>query len=249
MSLDGRAVLVTGGARGLGLAMTRRIGALGARVWIADIREDRGAAAESELAGEGIDARFVRVDIADPGSVDAMAAAVTADAPLYGLVNNAALADNVGGKRFFEIGVEEWDRIVGVNLRGQWLVSRAVARSMIDGGRGRVVNIGSDAALYGSPRLAHYIASKGALMALTRGMARELGPYGITVNLVAPGITETESTADIPAERHELYRLNRALERSQRPEDIVGPVAFLLGDDAAYLTGQTIAVDGGFVFH
>ena len=109
------------------------------------------------------------------------------------------------------------------------------------------VNVTSDVAFYGPPRLAHYVASKGALVALTRTMARDAGPDGITVNAVAPGITECEATQGVPAERHDLYRRNRALPRTQQPADLVGAVRFLLSDDAAYITGQTLAVDGGFV--
>jgi len=120
---------------------------------------------------------------------------------------------------------------------------------MIAAGRGRVVNVGSDAAIYGSPRLAHYIAAKGGLSALTRAMARDLGPHGITVNTVSPGLTATEAAAEIPVERHRLYRENRALGRDQEPADVVGAVAFLLGPEAGYITGQQFVVNGGFVFN
>lgn len=249
MSLQGRSVVVTGAGRGLGLAIARRIGKEGATVWMADVRPEWCEPAASQLQAAGIDARFVEVDVADPSSVDRMAGVVTADSKLYGLVNNAALADNVGGKVFYDIDVADWDRITAVNMRGPWLVARALVRSMISAGEGRILNIASDAAIYGSPRLAHYIATKGALLALTRAMTRELGPHGITVNTIAPGITETESTEQVPAERHELYRLNRAIPRAQQPGDIVGAAAFLLGPEAGYITGQTLVVNGGFVLH
>ncbi|MFC9019276.1 SDR family oxidoreductase, partial [Streptomyces albidoflavus] len=120
---------------------------------------------------------------------------------------------------------------------------------LLAGGGGRIVNVASDAALYGSPRLAHYIASKGALIALTRAMARETGEQGVTVNAVAPGLTESESAERIPAERHELYRLNRAIPRPQRPDDLTGLIAFLIGEESRYITGQTFAVNGGFTMH
>jgi NAD(P)-dependent dehydrogenase (short-subunit alcohol dehydrogenase family) len=168
---------------------------------------------------------------------------------LYGLVNNAARADGVGGKPVHEITPAEWDGLMAVNLRGPWLVSRAVVPQMIEAGRGRIVNIGSDAALYGSPRLAHYIASKGGLSALTRAMSRDLGPHGITVNTVSPGLTHTEAAAQIPEHRHQLYRDNRALGRDQQPDDVVGAVTFLLGPDAGYITGQQLVVNGGFVLN
>ncbi|QSE91325.1 3-oxoacyl-ACP reductase FabG [Rhodococcus pseudokoreensis] len=249
MSLDGRSILVTGAGRGLGLALARRLGEDGATLWLADIREDWGEAAAESLRADGVKAQFVRVDLRDAESVDAMAATVTSDGPLYGLVNNAALADGVGGKPIHELDIDEWDRVLGVNLRGTFLVSRAIVPSIIGNGGGRVVTIGSDAALYGSPRLAHYIASKGGVAALTRAMSRDLGPHGITVNTVSPGLTESESAQKVPEHRHELYRLNRALERPQQPSDLVGAVAFLMGPEASYITGQQLVVNGGFVLH
>ncbi|MEV0336163.1 3-oxoacyl-ACP reductase family protein [Nocardia sp. NPDC050717] len=247
--LAGRTVVVTGAGRGLGLAIARRLGAEGVRLWLADIRADWGDAAAAELAAAGFDARFVEVDLRSAESVQAMADTVTADGPIYGLVNNAALADGVGGKAVHELAVDDWDRVLNVNLRGTFLVCRALVPSLIDHGDGRIVTIGSDAALYGSPRLAHYIASKGGVAALTRTMSRDLGPYGITVNTVSPGLTESESAAMVPEHRHELYRLNRALPRPQRPADLVGAVAFLMGPEAAYITGQQLVVNGGFVLH
>lgn len=248
-TLDGRSILVTGAGRGLGLALARRLGADGATLWLADIRADWGTAAAEKLRADGITARFVRVDLADADSVAEMAETVTADGALYGLVNNAALADGVGGKAVHELEIAEWDRVLNVNLRGTFLVSRAIVPSIIAGGGGRIVTIGSDAALYGSPRLSHYIASKGGVAALTRAMARDLGPYGITVNTVSPGLTESESAEQVPAHRHDLYRLNRALTRPQQPADLVGAVAFLMGDEASYITGQQLVVNGGFVLH
>ncbi len=248
-ALGGEQILVTGSGRGLGLATARRLAQAGARVWLADIRADWLESAADKLRADGQDVQTVAVDVTDERSVAAMAEQVTADGPLYGLVNNAAKADGVGGKPVHEIAVAEWDALMAVNLRGPWLVARAVLPSMIAAGRGRVVNIGSDAALYGSPRLAHYIASKGGLAALTRAMARDLGPHGITVNTVSPGLTATEAAAKIPEQRHQLYRDNRALEHDQVPADVVGAIAFLLGPEAGYITGQQLVVNGGFVLN
>lgn len=246
MDLQGLPILVTGAGRGLGLAMSRRLARANARVWLADIRTDWLTDAVDELRGEGLDAAAVPVDVTDEESVREMSARV---GTLYGLVNNAARADGVGGKPVHEITPAEWDGLMAVNLRGPWLVSRAVVPQMIGAGRGRIVNIGSDAALYGSPRLAHYIASKGGLSALTRAMSRDLGPYGITVNTVSPGLTHTEAASQIPEHRHQLYRDNRALGRDQQPADVVGAVAFLLGPEAGYITGQQLVVNGGFVLN
>jgi NAD(P)-dependent dehydrogenase (short-subunit alcohol dehydrogenase family) len=162
-------------------------------------------------------------------------------------VNNAGLADGVGGKRFEELTVDEWDRIMAVNARGPWLVSKHLVPLLRKGGGGRIVHLASDAALYGSPRLAHYIASKGAVISLTRAMARELGDEAITVNALAPGLTVGESSTQIPQERHDLYARNRAITRPQEPDDIVEAALFLLSAGARYVTGQCLVVDGGFV--
>ncbi|WP_327157462.1 SDR family oxidoreductase [Streptomyces tubercidicus] len=240
-------VVVTGAGRGLGLAMARRVGADGFRVVVAERDAERGEQATAELRTAGIDAHFVRCDVADPQSVSRLADEVRAGGRLYGLVNNAALANGVGGKEFWDIDIDAWDRLMTVNARGPWLVSKALHPLFTT--PGRIINIASDAALYGSPRLAHYLASKGAVIALTRAMARELGEAGITVNAVAPGLTECEATETVPAERHDLYRLNRAVSRPQQPDDLTGLVSFLLSEASRYLTGQTIAVNGGFTMN
>jgi NAD(P)-dependent dehydrogenase (short-subunit alcohol dehydrogenase family) len=242
-----RTVVVTGAGRGLGLAMARRAGADGFRVVVAELDRDTGGKAAAELRAEGVDAHFVRCDVADPASVADLAGAVRELGPLYGLVNNAALANGVGGKEFWDIDVDVWDRLMAVNARSPWLVSKALYPLLT--APGRIVNIASDAALYGSPRLSHYIASKGAVIALTRAMARELGDKGVTVNAVAPGLTECEATESVPAERHDLYRANRAISRPQQPDDLTGIVSYLLGEESRYLTGQVIAVNGGFTMN
>ncbi|MGW5863879.1 SDR family oxidoreductase [Streptomyces sp. NPDC055239] len=244
---DDRTVVITGAGRGLGLAMARRVGEDGFRVVVAEVDEARGGEAAADLRAEGLDAHFVRCDVADPDSVDELAHTVSDLGSLYGLVNNAALANGVGGKEFQDIDVEAWDRLMAVNARSPWLVAKAL--HPLFRSPARIVNIASDAALYGSPRLAHYIASKGAVIALTRAMARELGEKGITVNAVAPGLTEVEATETVPAERHALYRGNRAISRPQQPDDLVGLVSFLLSEESRYLTGQVIAVNGGFTMN
>ncbi|MET0951763.1 MAG: SDR family oxidoreductase [Aeromicrobium sp.] len=247
-TLAGRTIVVTGAARGLGRAFAETLGRRGARVWIADVLEE-GRATAASLRAEGVDAEFARVDLRDEASVAELAATVTARGPVYGLVNNAARADGVGGKRIDEITPAEWDDVMSVNVRGTWLVSRAFVPGMIASGEGRIVNLGSDAALFGSSRLAHYITSKGAVAALTRAMATDLGPFGVCVNTVSPGLTETEAAANIPAARHELYRSNRSLDRVQQPSDVTGLVGFLMSPEASYITGQQVVVNGGFVFH
>ncbi|WP_159675406.1 SDR family oxidoreductase [Streptomyces mexicanus] len=243
----GRTVVVTGAGRGLGEAMARRAAADGFRVVVAELNAAWGERTAEAIRAAGGEADFVPLDVADPASVAALAGRLAARGPVYGRVNNAARANGVGGKEFQDIDVEVWDRLMAVNARGPWLVAKHLLPLMSR--PGRIVNLASDAALYGSPRLAHYIASKGAVIALTRGMARELGERGITVNAVAPGLTEVEATETVPAERHALYATNRAISRPQQPEDLLGLVSFLLGEESRYLTGQVIAVNGGFTMH
>lgn len=245
--LTDRRIVVTGAGRGLGLAVAHELAGAGAHVVVADRDPDLAATAVRELARHGVPVHRVDTDVADPASVESLAEQISELGGAYGLVNNAALADGVGGKAFYELETEEFDRVMSVNLRGSWLVTKALYPLLRAAGDGRILNMASDVAFYGPPRLAHYVASKGAIVAMTRVMARDAGPDGITVNAVAPGITEGEATQHIPAERHELYRLNRALSRPQQPEDLVGAVRFLLSDAAAYITGQTLLVDGGFI--
>ena len=246
--LDGRLVVVTGAGRGLGLAIAEAAGLAGASIVVAERDAALAAAAVKSLTSQGITAHRVDTDVADEESVAGLARAVAGIGPVHGLVNNAALANGVGGLPFHEIPVADWDRLMTVNARGPWLVTRALWPHLARPGA-HVVNLASDAALYGSPRLAHYITSKGAVMGLTRAMARDAGPDGITVNAVAPGLTVGEAADLIPADRHELYRRNRALTRPQEASDLTGAVVFLLSDAASYITGQTLVVDGGFVFH
>lgn len=246
--LDGKLVVVTGAGRGLGLAIARAAGQAGARIVIAERNPDLAASAVAALTAGGITTHRIDTDVADPAAAEALAAAVADLGPVHGLVNNAALANGVGGRPFWDIGTDAWDRLMTVNARGPWLVTKELWPHLAKPGAS-VVNLASDAALYGSPRLAHYITSKGAVMALTRAMARDAGPEGVTVNAVAPGLTLGEAAGQIPAERHELYRRNRALARPQEASDLTGAVTFLLSDDASYITGQTLVIDGGFVFH
>jgi NAD(P)-dependent dehydrogenase (short-subunit alcohol dehydrogenase family) len=192
----------------------------------------------------------VPIDLADPASIErAIAAASDRLGGLDGLVNNAAVATGIGGKTFDEIDIETWDRVMAVNARGTWLVTRAAAPHLRRSGAGKIVNIASDTALWGAPRLLHYVASKGAIISMTRSLARELGPDNISVNAIAPGLTIVEATDYVPEERHRLYVDNRAMPRRQMPGDVVGAVLFLLSDAADFITGQLLPVNGGFVMN
>jgi NAD(P)-dependent dehydrogenase (short-subunit alcohol dehydrogenase family) len=243
--LDGHRILVTGAARGLGRVIAEQLCRDGAEVIVADALADEGARTAADLMAAGGKARFVAADLADPASITRMAAESGA---IDGLVNNAAIATGIGGRTLDEIDIDVWDKVMAVNVRGTWLVTRACAPALAASGRGRIVNIASDTALWGAPRLLAYVASKGAVISMTRSLARELGPRGIGVACVAPGILKTQSTEYVPEERHKLYESGRAVPGPQGPEDITGTIAFLLTPAALTLTGQVLPVNNGFVF-
>jgi len=243
--LEGRTILVTGAAHGLGAEIARHLAKNGARLVLADIAEEEGRA-----IADGCGARFIFVDLADPASIQAVGRNLAEqDGVLHGLVNNGAIATGVGGIPFEEIDIDSWDRVMQVNVRGTWLMTRAVTPLLKASGSGRIVNVASDTALWGAPRLMSYVASKGALMAMTRSLARELGPDRVGVTAIAPGILTTESTGYVPNARHRLYAEGRAVPGAQGPGEITEVVAFLLGEGALTLTGQTLPVNNGFVFN
>ena len=242
-------MLVTGGARGLGLAVGQGLAAAGAQVVLADLRAELAEAAAAALREQGLAVWAEPLDLADAASVRACAAAAVARlGGLDGLVNNGAVTDS-GGRLAGDIDTDTWDRVMAVNVRGTWLMTQACQPALAASGRGAVVNLASDTALWGAPRLLAYVASKGAVIAMSRSPARELGAQQITVNAIAPGLVEVEATQYVPAERHAHYRKQRALQRGQLPEDVSGAVLYLLSDLARFVTGQVLAVNGGFVMH
>ncbi|MFW0787391.1 SDR family oxidoreductase [Gordonia sp. CPCC 206044] len=244
-----RLVVVTGAGRGLGYAIAETLAADGDRVVIAEKRIELAEQAEKTLRGRGLDVTSIVTDITDRDSVVALTEQVAAMGGAHALVNNAALADGVGGDTFWELDEEFFARVLNVNAYGTWLVSKHFFGQLAGHGSSSIVNVASDAAFYGSPRLVHYVGSKGAVMAMTRTMARDGGPHGVRVNAVAPGLTRVEATETVPADRYALYADNRVLDREQTPDDVAGVVRFLISDDAAYMTGQTLVVDGGFVLN
>jgi NAD(P)-dependent dehydrogenase (short-subunit alcohol dehydrogenase family) len=246
INLSGRRVLVTGGARGLGEAFVRALVGAGATVVFGDVLHARGAALAAEL---GSATHYLPMDLSDPTAITAgVDAAAQHLGGLDGVINNGAIT-NSGGKDMDELTVDTWDRVMAVNVRGPWLVTVAATKHLAASGSGRVVNIASDTALWGAPRLMAYVASKGAVMSMTRSMARELGPKGITVNAVAPGLTLVEATEYVPEARHQYYRQGRAIERAQMPDDVTATVLFLLSRSSGYVTGQVLPINGGFVMH
>lgn len=245
--LTGRRVLVTGGARGLGYAFAQAIAQAGARVVIADVLAGRVQEAACELSGMGLDVTGVSLDLASPDSIGTcIERAVKRLGGLDGLVNNASIT-NSGGKSCEELDIETWDQVMQVNVRGTWLMTRGALPALRESGRGAVINLASDTPLWGAPNLLAYVASKGAVIAMTRSLARELGKANITVNAIAPGLVLVEATAYVPEARHRLYTEQRAIQRPQLPEDVSGAVLFALSDLSRFITGQTLPVNGGFV--
>jgi NAD(P)-dependent dehydrogenase (short-subunit alcohol dehydrogenase family) len=241
----GKRIVVTGAGRGLGFAFAERLGREGGSVIIAEIDKALGVEAEAKLRAAAIDARFIQTDISSEASVAAMAeeAAKGCDG-IHGVVANAGWANNVGGKTYDEITPDVWDRMMAVNVRGTWLTVRALGPLMRHGGS--IVTVSSDSICWGAPRLLHYVTSKSAIVGMTRSLARELGDRMIRVNCLLPGLTVGEATRDIPETRWNDYAERAILKRKQQPDDLDGVVAFLLSNDAKFITGQTLAVDGGF---
>jgi NAD(P)-dependent dehydrogenase (short-subunit alcohol dehydrogenase family) len=252
MSLTGRTILITGAGRGLGRAFAEACAAAHAdRIVVADVNVEGGKATVASLNAAGATAEFIAVDLGDPQSIAVFAERMSARyGHLDGLVNNGAIATGIGGKTFEEIDIETWDRVMAVNVRGTWLMTKAMAPLLRKSALGgRIVNLASDTALWGAPRLLHYVASKGAVISMTRSLARELGPDRIAVNAIAPGLVMVEATEYVPQERKDLYVSGRAMQRAQMPEDVTGVVVFLLGPGAGFVTGQLVPVNGGFVFN
>lgn len=234
--LKGKVAIVTGGATGIGKALAARLAQDGAKVVVADLQKATNGALN------------LQVDVSREDQVARMAAeTMSALGRIDILVNNAAIFSTLELRPFETIPVEEFRKVMEVNILGVWLCCRACAPHMRKGGYGRIINLASGAPLKGVPLFLHYISSKGAVIAMTRGLARELGKDGITVNSLAPGFTLSENVAKQAAhvQQGERTRMTRAIQRDEKPEDLVGTVSFLASEDAAFLTGQTLVVDGG----
>ncbi|EJD6613139.1 SDR family oxidoreductase [Providencia rettgeri] len=247
--LVGKRIVITGAARGLGFSFAQAAAQQGAHVVLCDILEQRLQESVETLRNQGFDAQGVQLDLASPDSIAHAFDIIGQQGVIDGLINNAALATGVGGKLLDEYDIALWDNVMTVNVRGTWLVTKAALPFLKLSGHGKIVNIASDTALWGAPKLMAYVASKGAIISMTRSMARELGTHRICVNAIAPGLTKVEATEYVPTERHQLYENGRALQGEQIPEDVTGTALYLLSPMANFVTGQLIPVNGGFVFN
>ena len=245
--LDGKVAVVTGAAQGIGRAIADGLAAEGARIVVADLQgaEDAAAAYPDGLG--------LTVDVADEAAVERLVAeTVERCGGLDVLVNNAGLYASLEMRAFTEIPLEEWNRVMEVNVASMFLTSRAVVPVMREQGGGKIVNISSGTPFRGVPFLLHYVTSKGAIVALTRALAKELGRDSIHVNCVAPGFTMSDgvkSHPDVVEKLRDVSIASRTLQRDQVPEDVVGAVVFLCTPAADFITGQTMVIDGGQYFH
>ncbi len=246
-ALQGKVAIVTGGAQGIGRAIAEGLAAEGARLVIADLK---GA---EEAAGSLPDGVGLTVDVASEADTERMAAAtIERCGAIDILVNNAGLYASLAMRPFEQIPVAEWRQVMDVNVMSMFLTCRAVVPRMREQGGGRIINISSGTPFRGVPFVLHYVTSKGAIVALTRALAKELGADNVLVNCVAPGFTMSAGVRAHPEVVEALRDVSisaRTLRRDQVPEDIVGAVVFLCGPGATFITGQTMVIDGGQYFH
>jgi NAD(P)-dependent dehydrogenase (short-subunit alcohol dehydrogenase family) len=251
MRLKGKVAIVTGAARGLGKAYALRLAEEGAIVVVSDILDTMNT--KNEIAAKGGEVMALHVDVSMEKETQAMARKTIEQ---YGridiLVNNAGIFADINKKPFAEIPLQEWEKLLRINLTGTFLCCKSVYPQMKKQGKGKIINVTSSTHFFGVPFLAHYVTSKGAIIALTRTLAREAGADGISVNAIAPGFTISdaiEGNETFPEQSHQRAVDSRCFKRNELPEDLVGTIVFLASDDSDFITGQTIVVDGGDAFN
>lgn len=248
--LAGKVAIVTGAAQGIGRTCALGLAAAGAKVCVSDITDP--AETVRMILAQGGEVVGTRADVTDQASLDAMVAlTMSSFGRVDVLVNNAALFANLRMKAFNDIDNAEWDRVMAVNVRGTWQTIKAATPAMEQSGGGSIINVSSATVFKGAPMLVHYVASKGAIIALTRSLARELGPKSIRINAIAPGLVMSEQVQDHAdwKDTNVTVVSQRALKRDSVPEDMLGTVLYLASKDSDFMTGQTIVVDGGVVMH
>src|ERR1700730_10873268 len=250
--LAGRTAIVTGGAKGIGRHYSFALAGEGARVMVADIADGSEVAREISAKHGANSVTSMIADVSDESSVQQLiGATIERVGKIDVLVNNAALFAPLQETKCTEIDVEVWDKVMAVNLRGPFLMMKHVVPHMQAQGYGKIINIGSGTAFRGIPWMLHYVTSKGGIMAFTRALARELGEHGIRVNTLAPGFTMSDTVvAENPRHVETAGKLSvagRAIRRDAYPQDLLGALIFLAAADSDFITGQTIAVDGGNV--
>ena len=248
--LEGKRIIVTGAAQGIGAALARGFSKMGGKIILADIVNPEGAT--GRIRSDGGTAVAIEADVTSPDDCQRMVAlAEESFGGLDGLVNNAAIFAGLPIAMHDEIDPDLWDRVMSVNVKGTWLATRAAVPAMERCGGGSIVMIATNRIFHGYPGMLHYDASKGAVFAMTRSLIRELGPKNIRVNTVAPGLTMSEGVLSREGikERATEIAMSRSLARDQQPGDLVGPCAYFLSDHAGFVTGQSLGVDGGGVIH
>jgi NAD(P)-dependent dehydrogenase (short-subunit alcohol dehydrogenase family) len=246
-SLKERVVIITGAGQGIGRVFAKAFGLAGARVVIAERNEEKAASVSTEIMKAGGEALAVTTDVSDEASIAEMIEVVTDEyARIDVLINNAGIFSTLEMRPFDQIPVEEWERVLRVNLTGPFLCARAVLPVMRKAKWGRIINIASGAVRLGRPNYLHYIATKSALIGMSLSMARELGPDNITVNAILPGatFTEIERKTVTPAQKERIVA-SQCIPRAEVPEDLVGAALFLASEASNFVTGQSINLDGG----
>lgn len=248
--LENKVAIVTGGARGLGKVFCTALADEGARIVVADILEDEARQTAGEIRDKGGSSISMKVDVSSEEETTRMAEATVKE---FGgidiLLNNAAVLYGLGRRPFYEISAKEWNSLMSVNLGGPFLCAKAVFPQMKEQQKGKIINMASETAFTGSKGFLHYVTSKGGILSFTRSLAAELGPYGIRVNTIAPGFTDTEASRTVTDDIAKYDTGPTPLGRLEQPDDLVGAVLFFAGDESDFITGQALVVDGGRYMH